>query len=343
MKTLSKYFLKKFIVYFFASFITVSFFTFIINFFENMNNASKKGLDIFFVLKNTFYETPYFIFLLIPLVVFFAAILSFNYFYVTNEYKAVYSGGYSSFVFIAPLVLTSITIFIFSIAFFDIFAVKMYRKNIEIKKKDVSMMENYYINLDDIYLGAKKIKGKMLFDVYLENKDNIIIVKKIFYKEGVWLGENVKIVDKNKFNVSFYNKYEFKFLPAFENIIVERFISDAYYDLFSLFKRIKKLSKLSMDRITELSVFYFKISLMFLSIISVFVSYLISQTQLIKHKAFAISFAMVISFIMWFVIITIKRISDIGLISPAMIFFIPHILFIGVIILIFKRMEIKYG
>jgi len=342
MKIISKYFLKKFILYFIASFLTISFFIFLINFFENINNASKKGYDLFFALKNSFNETPYFVLLVIPIITFFASILSFNYFVTTNEYKAIYAGGYSGSIFLRPLFIASFLIFVFSITIFDSFAIKMHKKTQE-AKKNVFLIQDYYVHFGDIYLGAKKIENKNLFDVYIENNEKIIISKKLCYQDNLWIALNAKIIDKNSLSVSFYNDYNIVFLPSFEKIIVEKFISDDYYDMFFLIKRIKKLLELKMDRQRELSLFYFKISLMFLNVIFVFISYLISQTEIIKQRASAISFTMVISFIMWFVIVMIKRTSDIGIINPSMIFFIPYLIFVGVIIYFFRQMGIKDG
>lgn len=342
MKLLSRYFAKKFVSFFLSSFIVIFFFTFLVNFFENMNMASRKGLDMNWILRTLFYQTPYFVSLIIPVITLFGAIMSFNYFISTNEYKAVYSSGYSSSVFLKPLFILSFIVFVFSSTLFDSFAINMYRKVYEIKH-DVNVIENYYIYFSDIYLGAKKIIANKLLDVYIENRDKIIITKELVFLNDKWLAYDAKVIEKNNHFMSFYDEYEVNILPPFEEIVIENYVSDSYYDIFVLVQRIKKLFKLSIEAQKELSLFYFKLSLMFLNIIFAILSFLISQTDLIRQKVWAISTATLIAFFMWFFVVMIKRTSDIGIISPSMIFIISHGLFVIILFYAFRRIKFRYG
>lgn len=326
MNVLSRYILKKFILYFFSIFLVFLVFVSVINILETTNILIKKSQE--FSIESLL-QIPYYLYLITPMITILAAFVTLNYFISTNEYKAVYAGGYSRRIFLYPLIFFSFVIIFISIFVVDELSTFLYRKS---ENLDSYKFSDLFIKRGDVVFGVKEIISPTRFrDIYLEK---ISKKKMIKAEELIWDG-NIKkwivktgIIRDDNIKISSFSSITIDFLSPPEDIIIEKISDGNIYSIYELIKRIKKLSLLSIKYDCELVFIFFKLSLIFTNLSGVIIAFIFFQTDIIKNKAVSISFAIISSFFMWFILVSIKRIADLGIIKPYFVLILPHLLFI---------------
>jgi len=328
MKKLHKYIFKKFIAYFVSIFLIIFIFIAVINLFETANMAVRKSQEI--SLTNVLMQSPYYLYLITPVITMLSAFMILNYFTSTNEYKAIYSSGYSKSIFLYPLVILSFLVIIFSIITGDYFSTSLYRKT----RKELNDF-NYsdiYIKKNDLIIGAKQIKEKwILEDVYIEKTPDIMIkADKMIWNdaEKKWFIKNAVIKNNKQItNISFLKPLKF-LTDKPQNLIIEKISDPNIYSIFELLNRIKKIESLSLNSDNEKNSVFFKISVLLVNFISVIIAFMFLDSPIIKNRGLCASVSIIISLVIWFIIIITKRAADLDLIKPYMIVLIPHLLFL---------------
>ncbi|MEF3279382.1 MAG: LptF/LptG family permease [Elusimicrobiota bacterium] len=334
MKILAKYIIKKFWIYFISTTIVIAIFVFVINLFETANIFSKRGMEFSLTLKTSFLQTPYYLYLVIPLITLISSIIVFNEITVHNEYKAIYASGYRKTIILIPLIISSFIIITLSFFYGDFLATPLYKNS----RKNTKKMEfaNSFAKINDIYFVTNKIINKnILKDIYIEDIKNKIIMKSASLKwdkeSGLWIAENGMLINySNTITISSFSKTHINFLPEPDNILIEKISDENSYGITDIIKRINKLKMLSLNYTGELVSIHFKISVILLNFLSVIIAFLIAQTKIIKNKSISISFAVIISLFLWFSLIISKRIGEIEIISPFMVVLIPYTIFLSI-------------
>lgn len=345
MNILTKHILKKFWAYFIASIFIMGLFVFIINFFETVNIFSKKSKTIADTFLVSFYTTPYYLYLIMPLITLISAVMVFNYLVVHNEYKAIYASGYKKTFILKPIIISSIFVIILTFIFGDFIAIPLYKKA---KKDAVVEIQNSSMAINNIHLIANNvINKKNLKDIYIEDKNKNLSLKaeKMLWedKNKRWIIENVMIISSNNMdsllNISTTQLYVITFLPPPDDIFIEKIKDENTMGMVDYLKRIRKLLKLSLNRVNELVALYFKISMILLNIFSVLIAFIIAQTNLIKTKASSISISIIISISLWFVLVIFKRMGNLQIIEPYLVMLIPLLIYCSVTayVMIYKK------
>ncbi len=325
MKILTKYITKKLFIYFFSLLFVFSIFIFVIDFFETANIMTKKNQEI--PISHIIYHTFYYLHLITPLITMLSGVMLFNYFIITNEYKAIYAAGFSQKIFLYPLIIFSFLITLISLTFTDHFTTSLYRKT---KSSKETLSSNIYIKKGNIIFGFSKLKNKNHFEnVYIEKEDENIMIKakEILWRNDkkIWEAKNINLIDINKTQASFLKTYEINFLPYPEDIIIDKITDANIYSIKNILQRIKKKKNLSMDITQEKNILFFKLSLIFINFPLTLISFMLSRTSLIKSKPFSFAAGIIISFLTWFLVIIFKKMGDLEIIEPEMILFLPNI------------------
>lgn len=347
MNILTKHIFKKFWAYFTASIFIMGLFVFIINFFETVNIFSKKNKTMADTFLASFYNTPYYLYLIMPLITLISSVMVFNYLTIHNEYKAIYASGYKKTFILKPIIVSSIFVVILTFIYGDFVAIPLYRKA---KKSTVVEIQNSSMAINNIRLIANNvINKKNLKDIYIEDKNENLSLKaeKMLWKDEdkSWVVENVMIISSNSINgfnyvnISTALQYRIDFLPSPDDIFIEKIKDENIMGIIDYVKRIRKLLKLSLNSVNELVALYFKISMILLNIFSVLIAFIIAQTNLIKIKATSISISIIISILLWFMLIVFKRMGNLQIIEPHMVMLMPLLIycFISAYIMIYKK------
>lgn len=341
MKVLYRYIISKKIRYLISSLVVLSFFIFIINLFEGINTLSRKNIPLSEIFNRAIHTTPYYVYLLTPLITMIACIMVLNYFKNSSEYKAILSSGYSTKIFIISLLISSAIFSIFLLLFLDSKVSEIYAKI----KKTAKLVPEINVKYRDLIINAdvsdtKSIKSLYIYDI---SSSKIIYADKGRWDGKIWKLEKVSEINKKDRNIIYhrYNQKTYPQLPPPEILLVEELTDTASYSIKSLIFRIKKLKMLSLNTNEEEVLIYFRISVIMINIISAFIAFIIFKTPIIKSKPASISLSVFFSFGIWFLLTLFKRMADMEIIPPVFVLLIPHTIIITAALWISSKLEIS--
>lgn len=341
MRKIQLYIISKTLKYLSASLIVSAIFIFVINLFEGINILSKKDIPIADVILRSLYTTPLYVYLLMPATTIIASVLVFNYFKTTYEYKAVLSSGYSASIFLKNIVFSLTIICLFMIFFIDRPVSNLYSRFERKTRLTPEISAKYGKTIINAHVDSKSsISSVYISDISLSK---YMYVEKMEWKKNIWRAYGVKKIKPSSDNVIYEEKEyeEMTDLPPPQEIILEELSDTNSYSISELIQRVARLKKISVNSWEEEVLIYFRIGIVLMNIVSVFIAFLIFKTRLINNKGAAVSTSILLSFAIWFVITLFKRTADMELIPPWMIGFIPHIL-IGIIVLkISSKLELR--
>lgn len=339
MKIIDKYIIKKNLIYLISSTITIFMFILIINFFERINMLSKKSLNLSEIIKYTLFTSPFYLYLLMPLVSLISFLLLLNYFKTSSEYKAIYSSTYPPYIFLKNMLTVALAVSIF-LVFFDKYSTHLY-SNI---KRKIIFNEVINFKINSTLLHAKLVDKYNLQSVYIDNELN----SKLYSEEikwdknsKKWIAKNVyKIREKDgKLIIEKYKNLNLDTIPPPDNFIIEELSDHNSYSILELISRINKLKSLSLNTNQEEGIIFFRIGIILINIVSVFLAFIIFKTPLINNKGYAITASVISSIFIWFFITIFKRASDIETIPPYTTAFIPH--FITLLLIFYFNKKIN--
>ncbi|MCX7641626.1 MAG: LptF/LptG family permease [Elusimicrobiales bacterium] len=339
MKTIDRYIIKKSIYYLTATSISVFIFILIINFFEGLNMINKKAIDPVDVFKQSIFTSPFYLYLLMPLIVMISFLLVFNYFKTTSQYKAIYCSSYPDTIFLKNTIFVTLFLCILLLVLGDNLTTSWYM-SVKKKLKYSDFINFSYNNI--IFYGKLKnnhiIEQAYIHDTLLSKK---IYAKKIIWnsKEKKWqIKEGYEITQSNnQIKTKTYNTYEINILPPPQYFIIEEISDQNSYSIYQLLERIKKLKNLSLNTNQEKVIISFRIGIIIINLLSVLVAYVIFKTPLIEYKGYAITFAIIFSLFIWFLITIFKRAADIEIIPAWSIAIIPHLLISYVLFILHRK------
>lgn len=190
MKTIDKYIIKKKILYLISTTFVIFSFICVINFFENINMLAKKNLTIEQIIKNSLLTSPFYTYLLTPIISMISSVLLLNYFKTTSQYKAIYASGYNSKTFLKNILFVIVP-FSIILLFLDNFVSDLYSTSKN--KNKYSEVINFKLN--SIIFQAKLSGNLFLEDSYIYDlqKNIHMYVSKIYWdnKNKKWYGESV--------------------------------------------------------------------------------------------------------------------------------------------------------
>lgn len=341
MTIIDRYIIKKNLLY--LLFTTIVIFTFIsiVNLFERINMLSKKNIDIPSILKYTLFTSPFYLYLLMPLVTLISFILLLNYLITSHEYKAIYSSAYPSYIFLKNMLIVASFVVLFLFLLFDRYSTFLYSK----VKRNTTYGETINFKIGQTLMHAKLVDKYTLKQVYINDSLNNkqLYIQKLIWDEGSkkWIAHNLyKIKDNNEKN-TLYTLQDLSIfnIPPPEVFIVEDISDYNSYSISELILRIKKLKRLSLNTNQEESVVFFRVGIILINIVSAFLAFVIFKTPLINNKGFAITSAVIASILIWFLITIFKRASDIETIPPYTISFIPHLITVLVTAYLNRRFD----
>ncbi|MCX7905689.1 MAG: LptF/LptG family permease [Elusimicrobiales bacterium] len=341
MKTIDKYIIKKNIYYLTATTIVTFIFIVTVNFFEGLNMITRKNMELSQILKQSLYTSPFYLYLLTPLVVLISSLLLLNYFKITSQYKAIYSSTYPPTTFIRNMILVSIILSIILFIVVDKFTTSLYAS----VKKKIKFSENLNFSINEIIFYGKLKNQDTIEDIYIYNMKSY---EKIYAKKMIWNNKDKKWdineayqirTQESKIETKKYDILEIKTIPPPEQFIIEEITDPNSYSIYQLIERIKKLKKLSLNINQEQVIIFFRVGIIFTNIIVIFLSYIIFKTPLIEYKGYSITLAIIFSLFIWFLITIFKRTADIEIIPAWSISIIPHLIISFMLITISRKID----
>ena len=341
MKIIDRYIIKKGLFYLISVKTALFLFIIIINFFERVNILSKKGIDPSQALKHTISTSPLYLYLLMPLITLISFLLLLNYFKTSSEYKAIYSSKYPPHLFLKNMLIIAVFVIMVSLSLFDKYSTLLYSNSKG--KKTYQGIINF--KTDSILLHANIIDTNNIKSVYVKEylDDKDLYIENLTWDEisKVWIAKGVYEIKHENERV-FMNRYDeikLQNIPPPHTFIVEEILDQNSYSISELIQRVRKLKMLSINTTQEQTIIFFRIGVAFINIISAFLAFTIFKTPLINNKGFAVTAALIISVLMWFLITLFKRASDIEIIPPYTSAIIPQLIMLGLIYYINHKLE----
>lgn len=341
MKTIDKYIITKKISYLMSTFFTVFIFISVISFFENINMITKKNLPTQIVLKNVVLTSPFYTYLLTPIISMISSILLLNHFKSTSQYKAIYASGYSHKIFLKNILFVLIPFSILLLLVVDEVTSNLY----SLSKKKIRYSQIINFKSNKIIFQSKLKENLIIEDAYMydtENNKHLYLFKLHWdEKEKKWYGHNVNEIQikGEKINFQHYNLKEIREIPNPNDFIIEELADPNSYSIKSLINRVNKLKSISINTNQELTLIFFRITIISMNIASAFIGFLLFKTNFINNKGTAATISIIVSLLMWFLLTILKRISDIEIISPPTILILQNLIVYSVIFFISKKIK----
>lgn len=358
MKTLYRYIISSFIKPFFYSILIFSMFMLFGSAFEKLKFFTGAEKSFLLLVKYLFFQLPFLISMIIPLSYLLATIFLINSFMNSGQWKAFISGGYKPFDLIKPMLFFAIFVGVFHFLFNEFIMNPFYFKSKVVYNEEFK--KNYNWN-QQLISKSFKIKDKFIqYGYYIPSeklfKDVIIeeIDKKNFpvrkikansmkWENGSWVLNEVLLVEyinsnSEEVKTKQYYRFYIDLIPP-QDIVLNKLVDNGI-NFFDLRQRIKKLKNSGIKTDMEYIVLNSKISQPFSNFTMCFLASAIVLGGFIQGRYLNIGLAIFVGFIYWSLSVFFQRMAEIKLISPFLSAFLPHFIFIGFSLIVFKVKKI---